>query len=261
MAAELDGRLSLVAGMFSRDRDKSRDAGLSYGVSADRIYADMASLIRAERERPDGVELVVIATPNASHFEIARDALQAGLNVMSDKPATASLQQAHQLAEIAYASQGKYGLTYTYSGYQMIREARERVQMGILGPIRKIVVEYSQGWLADPVEQDSANRQAAWRTDPSQAGVGGCIGDIGVHAFHLSEYVSGCQVSEILPDLGHVVPGRRLDDDCNILLRFAQGARGVLHASQIATGDRNGLRLRIWGKKAAWIGAMKRRKF
>jgi predicted dehydrogenase len=238
-----------VAGVFSRDMQKNREAGADYGVDPARVYADIGSLIAGERRRADGVELLTIATPNASHFELAKAALEAGLHVVSDKPATATLQQARDLADIVASSKAKYALTYTYSGYPMIREARERVAAGALGAIRKIVVEYSQGWLSTALEQDGANRQAAWRTDPRQAGLGGAIGDIGVHAFHIAEYVSGCRVSEILPDLGHVVPRRALDDDCTILLRFSNGARGVLQASQIATGDRNGLRLRIWGAK------------
>jgi predicted dehydrogenase len=166
---------------------------------------------------------------------------------MCDKPATATLEEAQTLARLVAGASTLYGLTYTYTGYPMVREARERVRAGALGEIRKIVVEYPQGWLSTQVEKDAGNRQAAWRTDPAQAGLGGCIGDIGVHAFQMAEYVGGCRVTEILPDLGHVVPGRALDDDCNILLRFAGGVRGVLHASQISTGARNGLRLRIWG--------------
>ena len=246
MAAELDGRIKLVAGIFSRDADKSQLAGAQYGVDPARVYPDMAALVRGEQTRADGVELVAIATPNASHFGLARDALAAGLHVMCDKPATATLQEVQELAKLVAAARTHYGLTYTYTGYPMVREAREQVRAGALGEIRKIVVEYPQGWLSAPVEHD-ANRQAAWRTDPAQAGLGGAIGDIGVHAFQLAEYVSDCRVTQMLPDLGHVVPGRTLDDDCNVLLRFAGGARGVLHASQISTGARNGLRLRIWG--------------
>ncbi len=249
MAAQLDGKLSLVAGQFSRDPAKSRAGGEAYGLPPERVYSDLPSLIRAERSRTDGAEMLVVATPNDSHFAISRDALRAGLHVMCDKPATATLDEAQELSRIVASTKAFYGLTYTYSGYSMIREARARVLSGALGAVRKIVVEYSQGWLSDAIEQGGANRQAAWRTDPSQAGLGGCIGDIGVHAFHTAEYVGGCRVTEILPDLGHVVPGRRLDDDCNILLRFSGGARGVLHASQVATGDRNGLRLRIWGER------------
>ena len=247
MAAGLDDRFSLVAGIFSRDPQKSREAASAYGVSPDRTYADMAALIAGERGRSDGVELIDVATPNASHFPLAREALQAGLHVICDKPATATLKEAQELAAIVKQGRALYALTYTYSGYAMVREARQRVRDGALGAIRKIVVEYPQGWLAQPVERD--NKQAAWRTDPAQAGAGGSIGDIGVHAFHLAEYVSGCRTTEMLPDLGHVVPGRKLDDDCNILLRYDNGARGVLHASQISAGARNGIRLRVWGEK------------
>lgn len=247
MAAGLDGRFALVAGIFSRDAQKSREAASAYGVNPDRVYADLAALITGERGRSDRVELIDIATPNASHFPLARDALHAGLHVICDKPATATLKEAQELAKIIKAGRALYGLTYTYSGYPMVREARERVRTGALGAIRKIVVEYPQGWLAQPVERD--NKQAAWRTDPAQAGAGGSIGDIGVHAFHLAEYVSGCRATEIVADLGHVVPGRKLDDDCNVLLRYEGGARGVLHASQISAGARNGIRLRVWGEK------------
>jgi predicted dehydrogenase len=244
----LDGRLRLVAGVFSRDVERSRQAGEAFGVARERIYPTLDALIAAERTRADAVQLVVIATPNNTHFSLARTALQAGLDVMSDKPATASVAEAIELRAVIAGSGRRYGLTYTYCGYPMIREAREWVRSGKLGAIRKIVVEYSQGWLARAVENEG-NEQARWRTDPSQAGVGGCIADIGVHAFHLAEYVTGERITRLCADLGSVVAGRKLDDDCNILLRFEHGARGVLHASQIASGDRNGLRLRAWGEQ------------
>jgi predicted dehydrogenase len=249
MAAELDGRMRLVAGVFSRDADKSLRAAEAYGVDRDRSYAGIGELIAGERARGGaGAELIAIATPNSTHFAIARSALEAGLDVISDKPVTATLDEALSLRRIVRETGCRYGVTYTYSGYAMVREARELVRSGRLGAIRKIVAEYSQGWLARPVEREG-NQQAAWRSDPAIAGTGGCIADIGVHAFHLAEFISGQRVSRLYADLAAVVPGRVLDDDCQVLLRFANGARGALLASQIAAGDRNGLRIRLWGEE------------
>lgn len=248
MAAELDGRIRLVAGAFSRDLDRSRQAAAGYGVADDRVYADVAAMIAGEAARPDGIELVAVVTPNHLHFPVSKAALDAGLHVMSDKPAALSLDEALALKAVADAAPGRYGLTYTYTGYPMVREARDLIASGRLGAVRKVVVEYSQGWLAQPIEQ-GGDKQACWRADPAQAGVGGCIADIGVHAFNIAEFVSGQRVARICPDLSRVVPGRALDDDCNILLRFDNGAPGVLVASQIATGDRNGLRLRVYGER------------
>lgn len=253
MAAELDRKALLVAGAFSRDIEKSRRAGEAWGVDADRIHPDAHSLIASEAMRPDGAEFIAIVTPNATHFGIARAALEAGLHVLCDKPATAVLSEAVELAKLVDRSGRLYVLGFTYCGYPLVRRARQLIAEGVLGRIRKVVVEYSQGWLATAVEGEG-NRQAEWRTDPDLAGPGGCIGDIGVHAFHLCEYVSGERVSRLCADLSSLVTGRRLDDDCNILLRFGNGATGVLHASQIAAGDRNDLALRIWGERGglAW---------
>jgi predicted dehydrogenase len=248
MAAELDGCIRLVAGVFSRDLEKSRMTGEALGLDRARIYPDLAQMAAAEAQRPDGIDLVAVVTPNNLHFSVSRAALEAGLHVMCDKPATLTLAEARDLRGIIAASGRRYGLTYTYAGYPMVREAREIVRRGELGRVRKVVVEYSQGWLSEPVEQ-RGDRQAVWRSDPSQAGLGGCIADIGVHAFHLAEHVSGLRIERLCADLSSVVPGRVLDDDCNVLLRFAGGAPGVLVASQIAAGDRNGLRLKVYGEK------------
>lgn len=250
IAAELDGLLQLVAGAFSSDPARSAQAGQSYGLSADRAYSDWASLLQGEARRPDGAQAVAITTPNHLHFPIAMAALEAGYHVMSDKPATTTLAQAHQLRQAVAGSRCVYGLSYTYSGYPLVRHAREVVASGALGTVRKVVVEYVQGWLANPVEH-GGSKQAQWRVDPAQAGIGGCIGDIGVHAFHLAEYVTGSRVQSLLADLAAVVPGRRLDDDASILLRFDNGARGVLIASQICIGELNGLRLRIYGDQGS----------
>jgi len=248
MAAELDGRIRLVAGAFSRDAGRNAEASRAWGVADDRTYADYSQMLSAERSREDGAELVAVVTPNHLHFEVSAAALHAGLHVMSDKPATLDLAEAQALAKVVAASGRLYGLTYTYTGYPMVREAREIVRRGDLGAVRKIVVEYAQGWLSRPIERDG-DKQAGWRADPALAGVGGCIGDIGVHAFNIAEFVGGVTVERLCADLASVVPGRTLDDDCNILLRFAGGARGVLIASQISAGARNGLRLSIYGEK------------
>lgn len=245
MAAELDGHIRLVAGAFSHDPVRSAAAGEAWGV---RAYPDVAALLAGEAGREDGAELAAIVTPNHLHFPAARDALAAGLHVMSDKPATRDLAEARALAAVVRRTGRLYGLTHTYTGYPMVREAREIVRRGDLGAVRKVVVEYAQGWLSRPIEGEG-DKQAGWRADPAQAGVGGCIGDIGTHAFNIAEFVSGRQVTRLCADLAAVVEGRVLDDDCNILLRFEGGARGVLIASQISAGARNGLRLQVYGEK------------
>ena len=248
MAAELDRAFVLVAGAFSSDPTRSIQAGRAWGLADERSYPDFRALLAGERGRADGAEVVAIVTPNHLHASVAIAALDAGLHVISDKPASATFAEAKDIAAAVARSGRLYGLTFTYTGYPMVRQAREMVASGQLGRIRKVTVEYSQGWLAEAIELTGA-KQAAWRTDKSQAGVGGCIGDIGVHAFNIVEFVSGLQVAELCPDLSAVVPGRQLDDDCNVLLRFDNGAPGVLIASQIATGDRNGLRLRVSGER------------
>ena len=249
MAAELDGRIHLVAGVFSRDPVKNAAAAAAWGVAPDRVYPDHHAMIAAERAREDGVRLVSVVTPNHMHFDVSAAALCGGLNVISDKPATLNLAEARELADVVAASDGLYALTYTYTGYPMVREAREIVARGDLGAVRKVVVEYSQGWLSKPLERDGDNKQASWRADPKQSGVGGCIGDIGVHAFNIAEFVTGQRVERLCADVATVVPGRALDDDCNVLLRFANGGRGVLIASQISAGARNGLKLAVYGEK------------
>lgn len=249
MAAELDGRIRLVAGVFSRDPAKSAQAAAAWGVAPDRVYPDHHTMFAAERARADGVQLVSVVTPNHLHFDVSAAALQAGLHVISDKPATLNLAEAQALATIVAASGKQYGLTYTYTGYPMVREAREIVARGDLGAVRKVVVEYSQGWLSTPLERDGDNKQASWRADPKQSGVGGCIGDIGVHAFNIAEFITGRRVARLCADVATVVPGRGLDDDCNVLLRFEGGARGVLIASQISAGARNGLTISVYGEK------------
>ncbi len=249
LAAEMDREIELVAGVFSSDAQRSRTAGESYRIDPSRAYADLPAMFAAEQSQPDPIDFVTIVSPNYHHLPAAKAALQAGFPVMSDKPMTATFAEARELAKLVRASGLPYGLTYTYSGYPLVREARTRIAAGDLGNIRKVVVEYPQGWLAG----EAAGKQAEWRVDPSRSGEGGCIGDIGVHAFHLAEFITGLPVTEILADLGAIVPGRLLDDDCTVLLRFANGARGVLLASQIEFGERNGLAIRVYGESGGLL--------
>jgi len=251
IAAELDGEIELVAGAFSTDPVKSSEAGKRYGIDPARAYPSYQAMFNAESKRPDRIDFVTIAAPNHVHLPAARAALAARVPVISDKPMTATLTEARELANLVAAAKLPFRLTYTYTGYSLVREARQLVASGALGALRKVVVEYSQGWLAEPIERQGTNKQSVWRSDPKQSGDGGCIGDIGVHAFNLAEFVTGRRVVKICADLNTLVPGRVLDDDCNILLRFDNGAVGALIASQIEIGGLNGLRLRVYGEKAS----------
>jgi predicted dehydrogenase len=248
MAAALDGEIELVCGAFSSDPERCARTGVALHLPFDRVYSDYLTMMIAEAALPSELRMqfVAIVTPNHLHFPVAQAALAAGFHVMSDKPATLDLDEALTLRTAVEQSGLLYGLTYTYTGYPLVKEARERVSAGCLGTIRKIVVEYPQGWLADR-QEDAGNKQAAWRLDPSKAGVSSCIGDIGVHAANLAEYVSGLQISELCADLTAFVSGRELDDDGSILLRFSNGAKGVLIASQISVGEENGIAIRIYG--------------
>jgi predicted dehydrogenase len=250
MAAELDGKIELVAGAFSQSPEQSRAAGESYKIEPDRAYSDYKSMLEAERKRPDAIDFVAIATPNHLHLPVALSSLAAGFPVMSDKPATATYAEAVELEKAVAESGIPYGLTHTYAGYALVREARALIASGAIGQIRKIAVEYLQGWLTKPIEA-TGQKQATWRSDPAQNGLGGCIGDIGVHAFHLTEYVTGMRVAGLNASLLSVVAGRKLDDDCTALLRMDNGAQGVLMSSQIAAGEGNGLRLRVYGDRGS----------
>ena len=250
MAAELDGRIALVCGAFSSVPKKSRKAGPAlYGIDPQRSYGDYEELMACEAERPDEerMDFVTIATPNHTHFPIAKAALSAGFSVMSDKPATFNLAEAKALQAIVRETGLVYGLTHNYTGYPMVKEARHLVRSGAFGDIRRVVVEYVQGWLAER-EEAVGNKQAEWRTDPSRSGAAGCMGDIGTHCENLVQYVTDLRIESLCADLTAFVPGRRLEDDGNVLLRFAGGAKGVLFASQIAAGEENGLKLRVYGE-------------
>ena len=247
IAAELDGDIEIVAGAFSQSPEKSRAAGESYKLDPSRAYATWQDMIESERRRPDPIDFLAIVTPNHLHLPVAEAALKAGIPVMSDKPATATYAEALSLEKTVADTKIPYGLTHTYAGYSLVREAREICESGELGAIRKIVAEYLQGWLSRSIES-TGQKQAEWRADPARSGPGGCSADIGVHAFHLLEYISGLQVTQINATLLSVVPGRRVDDDCTALLRFNNGATGSILASQIAAGEGNGFRLRIYGE-------------
>lgn len=249
LAAALDGEIELVCGAFSSNAERSARSGAALHLPEQRVYADYRQMMQAEAALPEAerMQFVAIVTPNHLHYPVAEAALRAGFHVLSDKPATFDLAEAEQLAQVIRETGQLYGLTHTYNGYPMVKEARERVARGELGTIRRVVVEYPQGWLAGP-EEDADNKQAAWRLDPQQAGISSCMGDIGVHAANLAEYISGLQISALCADLMAHVPGRELDDDGAMLLRFDNGARGVLMASQVSVGEENALSIRIYGE-------------
>ncbi|WP_322044283.1 Gfo/Idh/MocA family oxidoreductase [Paraburkholderia sp. J67] len=248
MAARLDGQYRLVAGAFSSDAQRSRASGMALGIEPTRAYADWRAMLDGEAQRADGIEAVVIVTPNHLHARVARDCLAAGLHVLCDKPLANTLDEAHELLQVARASQRLFGVTYTYSGYPLVRHARALVAAGEIGEIRSVQVRYAQDWLSTPVEM-AGNKQAAWRSDPALAGEGGAIADIGTHAYHLARYVSGLDAQALLADLTSAVTGRRVDDNAHVLLRYANGARGMLWASQTAPGNANNLELAIYGSR------------
>ena len=250
IAASIDQQIELVCGAFSSSAEKSIASGEDFFLAEERCYGTYAEMMEKENALPadQRMDFVAIVTPNHVHFPAAKAALEAGFHVLSDKPATLNLEEAKELVKIVEKTGQLYGLTHNYTGYPMIKQAKHMVANGDLGKIRKVVVEYPQGWLATKIE-DSEQKQAAWRTDPKKSGAAGCIGDIGSHAENLAEYVSGLEIKELAADLTAFVEGRALDDDGNILLRFDGGAKGVLHASQISVGQENNINLRIWGEK------------
>ncbi len=247
MAARLDDKYSLVCGALSSDPERARASGAEIGLDPDRAYGSYAEMFAAERARPDGMEVVAIVTPNHMHFPVARAALEAGFHVICDKPLVTHVADAEALVDLAARSGKLFAVTYNYSGSAMVRQAREMVAAGELGAIRVVQVEYPQAWLASDIES-SGQKQASWRTDPAQSGAGGALGDIGTHAFQLACFVTGLTPEAVLADTQAFVPGRRLDDNAHVLLRFAGGARGMLWASQVAHGHDNGLRLRLYGE-------------
>ncbi len=249
MAANLDGLVNLVCGAFSADPINSKLSGESLFLESDRCYASYQDMLEQESMLPPSkrMHFVSIVTPNHLHFEPAMLALEKGFHVLIDKPISFTLEEAKQLQQKAQEKKLKICLTHTYSAYPMVQQAKAMIARGDLGKIRKIVVNYPQGWLSTPTSED--NKQAAWRTDPARSGKSGCMGDIGTHAAHLAEYMSGLQITEICADLYRVVDNRQLDDDGNVLLRFNNGANGILMASQIASGEENALSIAIYGEK------------
>mgnify|MGYP001472275358 FL=1 len=250
IAARLDDRFELVAGCLSSDPERARRSAEAIGLNSERSYPDYKTMASTEALRDDRIEAVVIVTPNHLHVPVARAFLEAGIHIISDKPLAAKLQETEGLLELARRQDRIFALTHNYSGYPLIRHARHLVSQGDLGKIRVIQVEYAQDWLTEKLE-DTGQKQAEWRTDPARAGGGGCLGDIGTHAFHLACFVSGLTPEALLADLSTFVEGRPLDDNVHLLLRFSEGAKGMLWASQVAPGNENALRLRIYGEKAS----------
>lgn len=245
IAARIDGRYSLIAGALSSTPEKARLSGAALVLDADRIYDDYQTMASAEAARAAGIEAVAVVTPNHMHAPVARAFLEQGIHVICDKPLTATLEEAEDLAAEAARSKALFVLTHNYTGYPMIRQAREMIAQGDLGELRVVQVEYPQDWLTEEVH----NKQADWRVDPKQSGAGGSIGDIGTHAFNLLSFVTGLQTESLAADLKAFVPGRQVDDNAHVLLRFSGGARGMLWSSQVAPGNENALRLRVYGSK------------
>ena len=246
VASRLDGDYELVAGALSSHPDVAKESGKNLGLADDRIYTSYEEMARAESSRKDGIEAVSIVTPNNVHYGPAKAFLEAGIHVICDKPLTSTLEDARALAAIKPKKGAKFLLTHNYTGYPLVRQARDLVKSGAMGKIRVVQVEYPQEWLTQAV----SNKQADWRTDPKRSGAGGAIGDIGTHAYNLARFVTGLKTEAISADLTSFVKGRKLDDNVNIMLRFAGGARGMLWASQVAVGCENGLQLRVYGEKA-----------
>jgi predicted dehydrogenase len=248
IAARLDDRWELVAGALSSDPERARLSGQDLLLKPDRIYDDFNEMARREKRLKDGIDAVAIVTPNHAHAAAARAFLKAGIHVICDKPLTTTKREAEQLAKLARESGLIFAVTHNYTGYPLVRQARAMVMGGELGQIRVIHVEYAQDWLATRTEE-TGNKQAEWRTDPARSGPAGAVGDIGTHAFNLAEFITGDAVTSLSAELHTFVEGRRLDDNAHMLLRFASGARGMLWCSQVAAGQENGLRIRVYGEK------------
>jgi len=248
IASRIDGDYDLVAGALSSNPDNARQSAADLGIAADRAYTSYEEMAQKEGARPDGIQAVSIVTPNHVHYGPAKAFLEAGIHVICDKPLTSTIADARALAQVKPKNGAKFLLTHNYTGYPLIRQARDLVASGALGKIRVVQAEYPQDWLTNAA--DPGNKQASWRTDPARSGAGGAVGDIGTHAYNLARYVTGLKTEAVSADLQSFVPGRQLDDNVHILLRFEGGARGMLWASQVAVGNENGLQLRVYGEKA-----------
>lgn len=263
IAARMDGEFQLMAGALSSNPDKAKASAAELGLDPARSYGSFQEMAKAEAKRPDGIEAVAIVTPNHMHWPAAKAFLEAGIHVICDKPLTSTLADARKLAALVEKSGKIFVLTHNYTGYPMVRQAREMVQKGQLGEIRVVQVEYPQDWLTENIEA-SGQKQAAWRTDPKQSGAGGATGDIGTHAYNLLRFVTGLELDSLAADLDAFVPGRALDDNAHVMLRFkpaakgsGKGAKGMVWASQVAVGHENGLKLRVYGTKGGieWVQA------
>lgn len=263
IAARMDGEFQLVAGALSSNPEKAKASAAELGLDPARSYGSLQEMAKAEAKRPDGIEAVAIVTPNHMHWPAAKAFLEAGIHVICDKPLTSTLADARKLAALVEKSGKIFVLTHNYTGYPMVRQAREMVQKGQLGEIRVIQAEYPQDWLTENIEA-SGQKQAAWRTDPKQSGAGGATGDIGTHAYNLLRFVTGLELDSLAADLDAFVPGRALDDNAHVMLRFkpaakgsGKGAKGMVWASQVAVGHENGLKLRVYGTKGGieWVQA------
>jgi predicted dehydrogenase len=255
MSARLDDKWDIVAGALSANAENARLSAEDLGIAPDRAYTSWEEMAKAEGARDDGIDAVSIVTPNHLHFGPAKAFLENGIHVICDKPMTMNLSEAQNLADIARKSGLLFVLTQNNTGYPLVRQARKMVADGTLGTVQVIRVSYVQDWLTTPLEQDG-QKQAAWRTDPKLAGAGGSIGDIGVHAFNLAAFISGLELEEVCADLRSYVPGRKLDDNANVLLRYKGGASGTLWSSQVAPGNYNRLSIGIYGTKGGleWVG-------
>jgi predicted dehydrogenase len=252
MAMRLDGKIDLVAGAFSSDPEKAKLSGEDLLLDPKRVYADYRAMAAEEAKLPAGerVDFVSVVTPNRAHVPVAKAFLEAGFNVVCDKPLAFNLEEARALRDVVRKTGKLFALTHNYTGYPMVKEARELVCNGELGEILKVVAEYPQGWLIKPIDEEG-QKQASWRTDPKQAGASGCIGDIGTHAENLGRYITGLQIAELCAEFTSFVKGRQLEDDANLLIRYKGGAKGVLSASQISVGEENNLSIRVYGAKAS----------
>lgn len=253
MAAALDGKIELVAGSFSSDPQKTRKMGEQLHLADERLYSSFKEMARKESELPEDkrIDFVTVATPNHLHFDVCKVFIEAGINVVCDKPMTNTTEEAEELCNLVEKHNVIFALTHNYTGYPMVKEARRMVRNGRLGNLRKVVVEYPQGWLAEPIEREGENKQAAWRTDPDRAGVSSVVADIGSHAENLVEYITGLKLKELYADIHTFVEGRQLEDDANMLVHYEKGVRGVLYSSQISIGEENDLSIRIYGDEAS----------
>jgi predicted dehydrogenase len=249
MAGRLDDRYEFVAGALSSDPRRARASGRELGLDKDRVYTDYEEMALRESQREDGIDAVAIVTPNNVHYGPAKAFLEAGIHVILDKPLTATLKEAQALEKVVRGSRLVFGLTHTYTGYPMVRQAREMVAAGLLGKVRMVQVEYPQDWLTEPLER-TGNKQAVWRTDPRRTGPAGSLGDIGTHAYNMACFVSGLRCDAVAADVHTFVPGRRVDDNVHVMLRFRGGAKGMLWASQVAVGCENNIMVRVYGEKA-----------